>query len=466
MTSHMVDWLLDPLPPGTQVGPWRLVRHRGGGSYGTVYLAEKVGAPQEGPFALKLATTSMDMRFEREAALLSRIRSPHVPVLRDWGMWIHPSSVPLPYLVMDWVEGVSLYDWAAQSPRTSRQVLWVLAQLARALDATHRARCQHRDVKGDNMLVSPEGRAFLMDFGAGKFQGARQLTYALLPPGTPQYRSPQAQRFQWAYREQPAAQYEYTEADDVYSLGVAAYRAVTGTYPPPGFDLARAVDPSRPPQPPLQPPEKLATVCRELNTLILRMLSDAPEARGSAAELAHALEQAAARASAKADTPIKLRPRQTAARWRTRRVLTSAALGLATAVGCAVVAISTARKGNPREEQLRVVQQSPEENKEVRDTVALGDSCPLVSEVRFAPPASSQGFGLEMPKRPFPGQMLPPCKGVNVVIELTPGRSDTRSCWVEVKAPPEKCKENGYEYKGGCYLPSPLPQKLPQSIRP
>jgi hypothetical protein len=75
----------------------------------------------------------------------------------------------------------------------------------------------------------------------------------------------------------------------VYALGVAANRAVTGIYPPPGVDLARAVDPSLPPQPALQPPEKLATVCRE------------------AGEVAQAFEQAAERAGSK-NVEIELTP--------------------------------------------------------------------------------------------------------------------------------------------------------------
>jgi hypothetical protein len=57
MTSQVVDWMLDPLPVGAQVGPWRVVSHRGGGSYGTVYRVERMGAEREGPFALKVALT-------------------------------------------------------------------------------------------------------------------------------------------------------------------------------------------------------------------------------------------------------------------------------------------------------------------------------------------------------------------------------------------------------------------------
>jgi predicted Ser/Thr protein kinase len=461
MTTHFADRLLDPLPSGTEVGPWRLVSHRGGGSYGMVYRVEPVGTAQQGPFALKLATLPGDERFEREAALLSRIHHPNVPRLRDSGVWLFPKGVPLPYLVMDWVEGVALYDWAAQPQRTSRQVLRVLAQLARALEASHRAGCVHRDVKGDNVLVSPDGRAFLIDFGAGRFQGARPLTSGLLAPGTSQYRSPQAQRFQWAYRYQRGISYEHTEADDVYALGVSAYRAVTGSYPPPGFDLMRAVEPTHPPQPPLQPPRKLATVCPELDALILRMLSDAPERRGRAGELAQALEQAADGAGSKADAAIARRLPRAASERRRRPALVLAALGLAAAVGGAILAVSTEWTGHPREPEVCA------ENKEEGCTVALGDTARWTPEVPDTKSTSSKALALEMPKQPFPGQQLPPCASeVEVEIELTPGRKNTRSCWFKIEATAEGCRKKGYEYRGGCYAPSYATQRLPQSIGP
>jgi len=452
--SQADDRLLYPLPAGTEIGSWRLLRHCGSGANGFVYRVVPVGTGQEGPFALKLATLAGDERFEREAALLSRIRHPGVPRLRDSGVWISPNGAPLPYLVMDWVDGVSLYDWAEQQSRTSRQVLRVLAQLARALEAVHQVGCVHRDVKGDNVLVSPEGHVFLMDFGAGKFKGARPLTQGLLPPGTLHYRSPQAQRFLWTYRLQRGISYEYTEADDVYALGVTAYRVVTGLYPPPGFDMGRAFDPAFPPQPPLRPPRKIASMCRELDALILRMLSDAPETRGSAGALAQAFEQAADHAGSSADAPIIRRPRKAVAERRGRHRLVLAALGLATAAGGAVLAMSLLSTGNPFEHQPS------------NTVVALGDAVAQVSEDSTSQTDQSQRIGLEMPKEPFPGQVRPPCKGVEVELELTPGKRETRSCWLEVRATAERCKENGYEHKGGCYRPSYPPPRLPQSIGP
>jgi serine/threonine protein kinase len=83
----------------------------GRGAFGTIYRVERVGREAAGSFALKLAICSGDERFEREAWLLSRIRSPHVPRFEEQGIWEHPAGA-FPYLVMEWVDGEPLYDWA------------------------------------------------------------------------------------------------------------------------------------------------------------------------------------------------------------------------------------------------------------------------------------------------------------------------------------------------------------------
>ncbi len=300
----MQDLAPASLPPGTEVGSWRVLERRGRGNYGAVYRVESVDG--SGPFALKLATHPVDPRFDREAELLARIRHSGVPRLHAHGLWPHPAG-PFPFLVMEWVEGQPLYDWGLEQHPTSRQVLRLLAQVARALDATHSVDAVHRDVKGDNVLVRvSDGEAILTDFGAGHFRGAPTLTAPPLPPGTPPYRSPEAVRFQWDYRSHPTAHYAAQPADDVYALGVTAYRLVTGTYPPP----PRGTGAEEGDVAPLLPPRlRNPAVCGELDALILHMLADPPEERlggGSAAVVARALEEAMRTASPLADLPLSV----------------------------------------------------------------------------------------------------------------------------------------------------------------
>src|SRR5687767_8357362 len=121
-----MDTRLISLPPGTQVGAWRLLGFRGRGIHGTVYVAERADGEQSGLVALKLAIYPADPRFEREAELLARIRHPSVPRLMDSGLWRAPSGGSHPFVVMECVEGVPLYTWAERCNPSSRQVLALL----------------------------------------------------------------------------------------------------------------------------------------------------------------------------------------------------------------------------------------------------------------------------------------------------------------------------------------------------
>ncbi len=293
------------LPMGSQVGPWRVRGWAGRGTYGTVYRAVRMGQEGAPPVALKLAMYAQDERFGREVELLSRVCHPSVPRLVDHGVWRHRLVGAYPYLVMEWLEGGALYPWASERNPSSRQVLRVLAQVARALEATHAVSAVHRDVKGTNIRVRPsDGRVFLLDFGAGHYAGAAPLTRPPMVPGTPAYRSPEASSFLHRYAGE-GTRYEAGPSDDVFALGVTAYRLVTDEYPP-STDYGDAVarrcwqEAGGPPEPRGLNPR----VDAQLNALILRMLSVKPEARGSASELADALERAAEYARPEADGPL------------------------------------------------------------------------------------------------------------------------------------------------------------------
>jgi serine/threonine protein kinase len=295
----------DSLRPGSVVGPWRIEGHAGRGTYGAVFRARRAGHPGSVPVALKMAVFPYDPRFLREVELLSRVPHPAVPQLLDRGWWTIDERRVHPYLVMEWVNGLPLYAWAQAHPPSCRRLLQVVAQVAWGLEALHRAGGLHRDVKGDNILVEPEGRAFLTDFGSGTWAGAHPLTDSLMPPGTREYRGPEALRFQWHHLRQREAHYEARTFDDLYALGVSVYRLVTGLYPPPGTDPEARLEPLPLPPPLREPPQRLnPRVIPELAALIEQMLAAEPEARGLARDVALAAEAAAEHAGPEADVPL------------------------------------------------------------------------------------------------------------------------------------------------------------------
>ncbi|HLK99151.1 MAG TPA: serine/threonine-protein kinase [Myxococcaceae bacterium] len=496
---------VDPLclPVGLKVGPWRVKGWRGRGAYGTLYCVEREGHEAEGEFALKVAIEPGDERFGREAELLSRITSGHVPRFREKGVWEHPAGA-FPYVVMEWVEGEALYQWAGRRNPTSRQVLRLLAQVARALEATHAAEGVHRDVKGSNVLVRPgDGRAFLTDFGAGYYRGAATLTSRLLPPGTPAYRSPEAWAFVNAFLRHPTAHYPASTCDDLFALGVTAYRLVTDEYPPPtqpgesGSEVWRE-DGAGP-----RPPRELnSRVSPALNELILRLLAVAPveRFRGRATRAAEALEQAAEREGPEADELLFIWSDEHRPRWRSRggarlaeeqdaaaredqaqreeEARTRAQTGREqapaqsfapewrlemavafTALLAAALLVAVQLRGQD------VVSATSNRAVQKRSSVAVGDSASTTPSGTEAPGRANdkrQGVRAPLPDQPFPGQSKPPCKRSGEV-EIRGG------CWFRLDVKPP-CKEEGkqevYLWKGACYGPAYSGGREPTSSPP
>jgi eukaryotic-like serine/threonine-protein kinase len=279
------------LPPGTVVGSWRVVDWAGRGSHGAVYRAVHVDKEHASPVALKLALIPRNPRLQREAELLSRTRHPSVPRLWEAGEWHHPGGDFYPYLVMEWIDGVPLYAWARQHSPSAQQTLRLLAQLARALQSVHAHSAVHRDVKGDNVLMRrSDSRAMLIDFGSGLYPEASTLTPPDMYPGTPAYRSPESGLFELQSLRDRSARYRAGPSDDLYALGTMACRLLTGEYPA----FADPIQDERGTWhlEAVKPPPSLLEVEAPLRDLVLRMLSVRPEARGSVAQMAEALEQA------------------------------------------------------------------------------------------------------------------------------------------------------------------------------
>jgi hypothetical protein len=456
--------------------------------------------------ALKLAIHPRDARFKREAELLRRGRHPSVPRLLDSGEWRHPNGFIYPYVVMSWVEGEPLYEWAARRNPSSRQVMRLLAQAAQALQATHEAGGVHRDVKGGNVLVRPvDGRLFLMDFGAGHYQGAERLTSSPLPPGTPAYRSPEARDFNRRQGWRPHALYVARPADDVFALGVMAYRLVTDEYPSVtdrnGSRAPREVNPR---------------VDTRLDAAIRRMLSLKPEERVTAEELAEVLEQGANQGAPELDDSLFEWETQKGTEWPPEDLAVAEELGhrarrrrrevvhAAVEADAAKRAEAERQKPKARTRATVLVERGVSRVRGLPMLLWLvamvvgalvlwpRDNGPLsigeVPSVTPRPPSKEQQDGAssyvgdtalrpshsitqaparevvawDVPPKPQPGQLKPDTKG-----QCRKGQHAINGgCWMKVElADLDDCKGmgNGFEYKGGCYAPIYPPARGPTS---
>jgi len=415
---------------------------QGKGAYGAVYRAERAGFRRSEPGALKVSLLLWNARMEREVELLSRLSHPSIPRLLDRGGPRRPSGDEYPYFVMEWVEGPTLYAWAEQHAPSGKQVFRVLAQLARALEAVHALGAVHRDVKGANVVVRLSNRLpVLIDFGSCHFEGAERLTWQGLPPVTPAYVSPQGVQFYARSQQQPGGYYAPSPADDLYALGVTAYRLVMGQYPAnvearqdeQGQWQATTPDP----RPVLESNPRVEPVLREV---IVRLLSDAPEARGTARQVAEELEAAAGGA----ERPARPRPPERARGWKPW-------LAVAAAAACAVLLW-----------HVRPVLPGLSSQAPGAGPVAVGDTSATEAQSATPPSTEKKPPAQEPLPEPRPGQTRPDKRGQCPGSKQVPING---ACWIDVSAlmSAEECVQNdGEVFKGKCFFPPNAPPKKPQ----
>jgi len=426
---------------------------QGEGGSGAVYRAKRVGFRRSEIGALKLSLGLWNWRMAREVELLSRLNHPSIPRLLDRGGPRSPERDEYPFFVMEWVEGVRLYAWAEQTAPSGRQVCRVLARLARALEAVHAVGAVHRDVKGDNVLVRLSDRLpVLVDFGSCHFPGARRLTWRSLPPMTQEYLSPQALVFYLHSQGQLDGYYPPSPADDVYALGVTAYRLVMGRYPERGE--------ARPDEqggwqwtiPDLRPLlESNPRVEPELREVIVRLLSPVPEARGTAAQAAEALEAAAGGE----ELPERSLPPMRARAWKPWLAL--AAVGACAVLGWHALPVRPSpglmSGKTPRASASRAAD---------ADMATVGDSAPTAPRVSPSPATQKKPLAQQPLPGPRPEQLRPDKKG------RCPGPKQVPlngGCWLDVSpaVDAQACAAGGYVlFQGKCFVPANAPPKQPQ----
>jgi eukaryotic-like serine/threonine-protein kinase len=209
------------LPDGTRLGPWRLSHLIGRGGTGEVYLAVRADGAFQQKAAIKVlqrGSVAEMTRFRAEREILARLEHPGIARLLDGGM----HSDGRPYMVMEYVEGVSLTAFCDAGRLDLRARLKLFAEVCDVVSCAHRNLVVHRDLKPRNILVTQEGRVKLLDFGVAKLLDAvaGPASDKTSAPLTPDYAAP----------EQLTGQ-PITTATDVYALGVVLFELLTTRKP-------------------------------------------------------------------------------------------------------------------------------------------------------------------------------------------------------------------------------------------
>ena len=210
---------------GQRLGSYRLARELGHGGMGAVYLAERADEYQK-QVAIKvvkrgLATHDLMTRFRSERQILAGLDHPNIARLLDGGT----TEDGAPYIVMDYVEGVSIDDYCERNSLSTPARLKLFCKVCSAVTYAHSNLVVHRDLKPSNIIVQGDGTPKLLDFGIAKILSSEVLvaddqTATVARVMTPQYASPEQIRGGVV-----------TTASDIYSLGVLLYKLLSGQLP-------------------------------------------------------------------------------------------------------------------------------------------------------------------------------------------------------------------------------------------
>jgi tRNA A-37 threonylcarbamoyl transferase component Bud32 len=213
------DW--HPRDGQGKLGKFDLLDFVGLGAFGTVYKARD---PEDRVVAVKVPrsgnlSSRADLdRFEREARSVARLRHPAIVPVHEVG---HQDGIP--YLVCEFVQGVTLADRLSARPLAPSEAAQLLAAVSDALQYAHDLGVVHRDVKPSNIMLDEQSTPRLMDFGLAKRDaGDATMTLEGQVLGTPAYMSPEQAR---------GEAHQVDGRSDVYSLGVILYQLLTGEPP-------------------------------------------------------------------------------------------------------------------------------------------------------------------------------------------------------------------------------------------
>ena len=216
---------------GQVIDRYRMESLIGCGGMSAVYRASRIDGAFDEAVAIKLLnpallSTRWSEQFQREVRFLASLRHPNIASLLDAG--VSPDGTP--WMVTELIDGVPIDQWCGPSVPV-RQRVALIRDLCRAVAFAQANLIVHRDIKPDNVLVTPEGRVVLLDFGIARALNAAGGDDQVTQPTrvfTPQYAAP----------EQLTGE-PVTTATDVFAIGALLFRLLTGQAP---FDasLSRA----------------------------------------------------------------------------------------------------------------------------------------------------------------------------------------------------------------------------------
>ena len=278
-----------PAPVGAnlQFSDFDIIRTLGRGGMGTVYEAYQRSMHRR--VALKVLgaqpSLSRSERFEREAWIGGRLAHPYIVKVYEQGV-----ENDIAYLVMELVEGESLHvalqqlrrslgtsGWASSEQRRAhiRRMLSLFIGVVDALEYAHRHGVVHRDIKPHNLLLGPDDRLFLSDFGLARDQAQSGLTRRGDFMGTIRYMSPE---------QLLAHRTVIDHRTDLWSMGVSLYEAVTLDLPFAG-DTDEAYIGSVSMREPVPARVRNSAITRDLETVLLKCLERDPDQRYASAAL-------------------------------------------------------------------------------------------------------------------------------------------------------------------------------------
>ncbi len=265
---------------GSTFGKYILKRLLGKGGMGEVY--EAYDNEKRRSVALKILAEQYShdeqfrTRFQRESYAAAVLQEPHVIPIHDWGE-IDGNL----YIDMRLVKGQTLHELIEKGPIEPQRAVAIVNQVAQALDAAHAERLIHRDVKPQNIIITPGDFAYLLDFGIAEAQGDTRLTVAGYQIGSFDYMAPER------FGDQPT-----TPAADVYSLACVLHEALTGKRPFPGGSVEQIMG-AHITSPPPRPHTVNPSVPIAFDDIITRGMAKDPDDRyGSAGALGRAAQRA------------------------------------------------------------------------------------------------------------------------------------------------------------------------------